>query len=715
MKIKKNKHQSSAGAIPPVLLQAGSHKYQVQERRLKLTARQLLLVATCLSLGVSGLRAGSEPVRKDNADTDVYEVVFFDRFRPQNALDVVLKVPGFSFDKGDSVRGFSGAAGNVLINGARPSVKTGGIEDVLKRIPAAQVVRVEVIHGTAGAGEAAGQSVVLNVVREANGQTGTWTVGLRYPEGGRLSPSFEGVLAKSFGEWDGSFKLNGFYKHFPREAEIKAFDAVGDVLFRQTENRPAALTDIFLSGDIGRKFGDKSLQLTTRWGWSRFHSFTDRIKFQPKQLGLIETFDSDRNSRYFEGEVGLDWTQPLGSNYKWRVIALASGQHWTVVAPTRIEDHVSESDRGSDYQFERDKFEGIFRTLFSDVSTSKFKPEFGIEIAYNRADFDVDLVSITGGARAPVLLPASDVLVEELRGEAFANAIWQFTSTLSIEAGMALEVSNIATSGNVETSQTLSYLKPSTAIVYSFSDKLQTRLSFSRTVGQLDFSDFAASADFEADREFGGNLALRPHRSSKVSATTKWSFGTGGALQLDVYHERRNGVLEQIVLPSGAHGVGAAGNAKINGLDVSLTAPIDRLIHGGQIEVIAKTVSSTFDDPVTGLQRNLTNEAKPELEFKFRQDKRRYPVSWGGSLKINTDERNYYIDEISKFTDRDRFEGFVETTIASGLKLRFDYVREGSYLDRQFFSPTRAGAFAGREVHDRRATNVFSLTLSGQF
>ncbi|MEX0298873.1 MAG: TonB-dependent receptor, partial [Kordiimonas sp.] len=458
-----------------------------------------------------------------------------------------------------------------------------------------------------------------------------------------------------------------------------------------------------------------SLQLTTRWGWSRYHSFTDRLKFQPDENVAVETFDSDRNSRYFEGEVGVDWTQPIGSHYKWRVIALASGQHWTVVSPSVIEDHVNESDRKSDYRYERNKFEGIFRTLFSDVSTSKFKPEFGVEIAYNRADFDIDLVSISEGVRTPVVLPASDVLVEELRGEAFANAIWQATSALSFEAGMALEVSNITTSGNAGTSQTLSYLKPSAAIVYSFSDKLQTRLSYSRTVGQLDFSDFAASADFESDREFGGNPALRPHRSSKLSATTKWSFGKGGALQLDVYHERRNGVLEQVILPSGAFGIGAAGNAKINGIDVSLTAPIERLIPGGQVEVIAKTVSSKFDDPVTGIRRNLTNEAKPELEFKFRQDMKRYPVSWGGSFKINTDETNYYIDEISTFTDRDRFEGFVETTIASGLKVRFDFVRAGSYLDRQFFDPTRAGSFSGREVHDRKAVNAFTLTVSGQF
>lgn len=80
-------------------------------------------------------------------DRQVYPAAYFAEFSPQTALDIATHTPGFVLVSGDEVRGFGGAAGNVLIDGARPASKSGGIEDVLRRIPAAQVERVEVIQG----------------------------------------------------------------------------------------------------------------------------------------------------------------------------------------------------------------------------------------------------------------------------------------------------------------------------------------------------------------------------------------------------------------------------------------------------------------------------------------------------------------------------------------------------------------------------------------
>src|SRR5436190_22631585 len=71
-----------------------------------------------------------------------YPPEFFAATQPTTALDMVQRLPGFSFDAGDDVRGFGGAAGNVLIDGARPASKEDKLDDILKRIPAAQVVRI---------------------------------------------------------------------------------------------------------------------------------------------------------------------------------------------------------------------------------------------------------------------------------------------------------------------------------------------------------------------------------------------------------------------------------------------------------------------------------------------------------------------------------------------------------------------------------------------
>jgi hypothetical protein len=60
-----------------------------------------------------------------------YTPADFAAARPNTALDMINRMPGFSFDGGDNVRGFAGAAGNVLIDGARPTSKTDGLGDTL--------------------------------------------------------------------------------------------------------------------------------------------------------------------------------------------------------------------------------------------------------------------------------------------------------------------------------------------------------------------------------------------------------------------------------------------------------------------------------------------------------------------------------------------------------------------------------------------------------
>ena len=104
--------------------------------------------------------------------TTVYDAAFFAQYAPRTALDIVQRVPGFSLDLGATqtqqgsvdVRGFAGTAGNVVINGARPSTKAETIDVTLQKIPAQQVIRVELGPGDLYGSDYAGKSQVLNVV-----------------------------------------------------------------------------------------------------------------------------------------------------------------------------------------------------------------------------------------------------------------------------------------------------------------------------------------------------------------------------------------------------------------------------------------------------------------------------------------------------------------------------------------------------------------------
>ena len=81
-----------------------------------------------------------------SADRVIYDAAFFTQYNPQTALDMVRQVPGFTLDGGDDRRGFSGAVGNLLIDGVRPSTKSQGVEGILSRVPSNQVVRIEVLR-----------------------------------------------------------------------------------------------------------------------------------------------------------------------------------------------------------------------------------------------------------------------------------------------------------------------------------------------------------------------------------------------------------------------------------------------------------------------------------------------------------------------------------------------------------------------------------------
>lgn len=60
----------------------------------------------------------------------VYPADFYKPFQPQTALDMLERTPGFILSEGTSLRGFGNAAGNVLIDGQRPTVKGGDQRDI---------------------------------------------------------------------------------------------------------------------------------------------------------------------------------------------------------------------------------------------------------------------------------------------------------------------------------------------------------------------------------------------------------------------------------------------------------------------------------------------------------------------------------------------------------------------------------------------------------
>ncbi|MEO0591170.1 MAG: TonB-dependent receptor plug domain-containing protein, partial [Pseudomonadota bacterium] len=107
-------------------------------------------------------KAGGTKARRSYTPED------FARFAPRSAFDMAEQVPGFSIREGDGARGLGQADTNVLINGRRISGKSNGPVAALQRIPAEEVVRLELVDGASlDIGGLTGQ--VLNVITAGNG------------------------------------------------------------------------------------------------------------------------------------------------------------------------------------------------------------------------------------------------------------------------------------------------------------------------------------------------------------------------------------------------------------------------------------------------------------------------------------------------------------------------------------------------------------------
>jgi hypothetical protein len=84
----------------------------------------------------AALWLGSAQAESTQPGTLTYDSAFFAEARPNTAYEMIGRLPGFSFTDVGSARGFAGTAGNVLINGQRPTSKTDTLQSILTRIPA---------------------------------------------------------------------------------------------------------------------------------------------------------------------------------------------------------------------------------------------------------------------------------------------------------------------------------------------------------------------------------------------------------------------------------------------------------------------------------------------------------------------------------------------------------------------------------------------------
>jgi hypothetical protein len=550
-----------------------------------------------------------------HANISSYPASFFTGAHPANANDMVARLPGFSLDTGENARGFAGTAGNVLVDGARPTAKTDDLQTILTRIPAGDVERIDLIRGAVPGIDLHGWSVVANIIRRRNAadqivaivsdtyvENGEWAPGARLEyHGASGATRYEAALERTVSNWDDSPGYG--YRRLGAPGAEPQLD----------ELRSRGILQLGYSAH-----GGITVPL---WGGEWENALT--LQSQNASNGISYSGGGgsrfDAIARIQKGEYGSHWQGNMGA------VALESLVLQRLGNETDINTS-AEPSGSAIFTSHNNSGESIARLTARYAILSNLNLEAGGEGAYNFLNGRSTYVANGTATR----LPNANSFVHEKRGEAFTTLSWAPAPSLSVEAGMRAEFSGITATGDTRNSRDFFYPKPRLLIAWSPDAVTQLRLRAERKLGQLNFSNFVASSNLSTYGVAAGNTGLRPDKRWQFQADLERHFWGQGALVLSLLHEDITDLQDYVPVGGGLDAPGNVPHALSDKISLSGTIPLDFMgISHGLLKPNLYWQFSSLADPVTGLHRPISDQRNRRLQFSFTQDLADWHSSWG--------------------------------------------------------------------------------------
>jgi len=553
-----------------------------------------------------------------------YPPAFFAAQRPANAKEMLARIPGFTLDYGNSVRGFEGAAGNVLIDGRRPASKTDSLGAILERVPAGKIERIDIIRGGAPGVDMQGKAILANVVLKTDrGVRGKVEAeGSEIGDGRRVA----NLTFEASGGGERAWEVSGLYG---RGFSGLLGQGVGQT--GASDGRPGRRTHIDTEDDGWLRQLTGAYERPLAGGKLRVNGlvYNDHLKFEEDDVDAASGAATayDEIVHHDDRELGANFSRDLSARTKLELVGLwhDSGFDLTGVS--------SGPDGREVFDVDRTTRETIVRGVFKHTWTPALSGEIGAEAADNRlrsrSGFEVDGVDVP--------LPAANVRVHEARKEAFAKASWRISRAWSLDGQVRYERSTISSVGDVQLGKTLSFVKPRLLATWSPGPSTQVRLRGEREVGQLDFDAFVARGSLNsATGVTAGNPDLEPERAWLVEVAFEQQFWSRGALVLTASHAEIQGVVDRgpVFTPTGVFDRPAnIGDGSRDVLKAELTLPLEKLgLTGGLLKGFVTRRWSQVEDPTTLTERRISAQRPVEWEVKVIQDLPARNMTWGVEL-----------------------------------------------------------------------------------
>ncbi len=701
-----------------------------------LKMRQTLLVTAATALVVPGVayanedRAIAEATVSQTGERK-FSPDFFTSYAPVTALDMVKRIPGFSINQGDGRRGFGENAGNVLIDGDRPSTKSDDILTILSRIPASQVETITLSEQAGADTETQGQGQVVNVIRKRTAKVngtyeGTVVAGSRY--GFQPSVNASATLRRG----DTSYELN-FSSYSERvygfgPEDFKTGSAA--LIERRFYTGKGGYDQAALGGAIKTKLGGAKINLNGQMRWSDGFDIRNAEYFNNAGADIGDELllrggpISDVNY-----ELGGDIEISLLPKTNTKIVALyRSGQESndSSIEVSRVGQPITLFETRS-----RNKpTEAVLRMQNDWGGMNSHAVQFGAEMAYNRLDARFSVANSVAGSVTN--FPASNVLVEEMRFEPFVSDVWTLGAEWKIEAGAIAEFSKLTLSGDSKAERSFTFIKPRAIATWTISPQTTLELRAERQVAQLNFNEFATSVDVTVGNQVdAGNADLVPEKTTTLAALIRHKFLDRGSIQFRADYQFVDDTQDLVPITlrdaSGNitaqfDGTGNIGKSKRWNGELDITLPLDWLTKpigftGMEARYIGHYHGSRVTDPVTGLNRRMSNRPLWHQQWDIRYDVADLGLVYGASFNVQEANFAYFFNELRRQREGTRTTIFVEYSKFKLGTIRFQVTdMAGFRRDRFIYTGTRASTSLAQIVNRERSLDpLLQLSLSGKF
>lgn len=650
-----------------------------------------------------------------------YTPADFTRFAPTTALDMLRNVPGFLIRADQSgARGLGQANENVLVNGQRLASKSDDLFAQLGRIPAASVVRIDIVDGgTLSIPGLSGQ--VADVITKPDAFSGSfnWRGEVRAhftrPRYTGAELSVKGTLGRveysaALANATGGGGFGGPYVILNADGSLREPRDGRLVSEYDAPKISAGLKHTAANGAIA------NLNASYR---REYEDYTDDEIREPVG-GVPRRRDLSGKFRGYDYEFGGDYQFPLvGGQLKLIGLNRFESGRFTEEAVTMPAD--GSMATGGRYSQLVDAGEVIGRAEYS-WKWGKADWQIAAEGAFNRLDKDASLFDLApNGAFVEVPFPQGDGGVREDRYEGSISYGRPLTSKLSLQATLAGEHSTISQTGPLGISRSFFRPKGSLSFAWAPEKGLDISLKVERAVGQLNFGDFLGRVFLDNENQNDSNFELVPEQAWNVDLAFKKDFAKWGSTNMRLFYRGVSDFVTLIPLPSGGEGRGNIPSAERYGLEWTSTLKLDPIgFAGAKIDSNVILQHTSLTDPLTGEKRQIDNWTTRLVEVNLRHDIPGSNWAWGAGFE-HVDRQPYYrLNEVGFESEGPIFDSyFIEHKDVMGMTVRLDIVNFANarhklyrtvYTGRRDSSPV---AFI--EDQSRLIGPIFRLGIKGNF